>query len=160
MPACQLYWGRAHQRNNGLCQHFCLGESCAPSALALMSDNSVHPHMFLLIFKLLPQCWSSWGVSLCRSVCRPLRGTAWDSRSLCLFQPQSLLIFIVRIYGDFSCWHWNPGLGVLVWGWDLHFSEVTSAAEKSLQFSSVTCGCGTTCFVSQPLLPVLMRFLL
>ena len=23
-----------------------------------------------------------------------------------------------RSYGDLSSWHWDPGLGTLVWGWD------------------------------------------
>ena len=27
LPSCQLCEGRAQQRNNGLCQHFCLGET-------------------------------------------------------------------------------------------------------------------------------------
>ena len=31
---------------------------------------------------------------------------------------QSLLLFATRSCGDLSSWHWNPGLGSLVWGWD------------------------------------------
>ena len=40
---CQLCGERAYQRNDGLCHHFYLGESCPPPALALMQDNLVHP---------------------------------------------------------------------------------------------------------------------
>ena len=35
---------------------------------------------------------------------------------LCVTQPQSLLLFTARSYGDFSSQHWNPGFGSLVWG--------------------------------------------
>ena len=56
-------------------------EKAAFPALALMPDNSFPPHMSLVPFELLPQCWSSEGVSSSMSVCGPLRGIAWDSRS-------------------------------------------------------------------------------
>ena len=46
----QIWWlpagsvgERVHQRNNSLCQHFCLRESCLPPALALMPNYSVPP---------------------------------------------------------------------------------------------------------------------
>ena len=42
---CCLWGDRAQQRNNGFCQHFCLGKS-SPPGLALVSDNSVL-HIFL-----------------------------------------------------------------------------------------------------------------
>ena len=45
-PALWLCWRRAQRRNNGLCQHFCLGDSCS-KALILMLYNSVPPHMSL-----------------------------------------------------------------------------------------------------------------
>lgn len=35
---------------------------------------------------------------------------SWDSRSLCLHQPQSPLAFTARSLGDSSSCHWNPGL--------------------------------------------------
>lgn len=35
-----------------------------------------------------------------------------------LTQPQLLLVSKARSYGDYSSWHWNPGLGNPVWGWD------------------------------------------
>ena len=35
-----------------------------------------------------------------------------------LLPTQSSLVFAARSCGDLSSWHWNPGLGILVWGWD------------------------------------------
>ena len=35
---------------------------------------------------------------------------------LSLTQPP--LVFTARNYEDVSSWHWSPGLGGLVWGWD------------------------------------------
>ena len=64
-PACWLCGERAQKRNNGLCQHFCLGESCPPApALTLMLDNSVSPYTTLVPFELLPPGWSSEAVSV------------------------------------------------------------------------------------------------
>ena len=39
---------------------------------------------------------------------------------------QSPLGFAARSYGDLSSWHWNPGLGGLVWGWDSLLSRYPS----------------------------------
>ena len=36
------------------------------------------------------------------------------------------LVFAARRYGDSSSWHWNPGLGGLVWGWDSSFLRYPS----------------------------------
>ena len=46
-----------------------------PPALALMPDTSVPPHMPLVPFTMLPQCWSSEGVSVSNSLCgvRPFK---------------------------------------------------------------------------------------
>ena len=43
-----------------------MGKDVCPSALILMSDTSVPPHMPLVPFKPLPQCWNSEGVNLSR----------------------------------------------------------------------------------------------
>ena len=113
-PAWQLCVsvGRLQKRDTGLCLPFCLRDSCPP-ALALMP--SVLPHMPLVPFKLLPQCWSSEGLSLSKFVCRSLRVTAWDSRSFfhqlnpCLFlHPE-----VVRTYlpGMEPCVG-EPGVGL------------------------------------------------
>ena len=45
----------------------------AQPALALMSDSSVPPHMSLVPFKLLPQCWSSEQVSPSKSMNGPFK---------------------------------------------------------------------------------------
>ena len=68
-------------------------------------------------FKLLPQCWSSEGVSLSGWI----RVWGFFKRNcLGLHQfvspAQSLLGFAARSCGDLFSWHWNPGLGHLVWG--------------------------------------------
>ena len=62
-----------------------------------------------------------------------LRGCVWlcIGESMCGFfkrnclrlqkflpSTQSLLMFAARNFEDLSSWHWNPGLGKLVWGWD------------------------------------------
>lgn len=54
---CPLYWGRAQQRNSGFCQCFCLGASC-PFCSLLDASNSFPPYMSLVLFELLPLCWS------------------------------------------------------------------------------------------------------
>ena len=89
LPALWLCQVRAWKRNDGLCQHFCLGESCPP-VLTLMPNNSVPPHMSLMSFNLLPL--HSEGLNQNKSVHRPYKGTAWDSSSFCLSQPQSMLV--------------------------------------------------------------------
>ena len=112
VPTYQLYGcveGGLRKNNNGLCQHFCLGES-SPSALALVLDKSFPSHLSLMPFNLLPPCCSSEGVS--SSLCmESLGGTAWDSRSFCL---PSLK----------SCWFLQPEImrtylhGTIPWAWE------------------------------------------
>ena len=71
LQACLLWSGRAQQRNNGLCQHFCLGESC-PFSLLPRS----HTIQFLSVSgsaeQLLRHC-SSQGVSRSKPVCGPFK---------------------------------------------------------------------------------------
>ena len=79
-----------------------------------------------------------WAVATyhwCLSSCYPGAGAqrkwVWVTESVCgllkrdclrlqKFLPltQSLLVFASRSSGDLSSWHWNPGMGGLVWGWD------------------------------------------
>ena len=69
-----VYWCRESQkRNNSLCQYFFLAESCPPQALTLMLNNSFSPNMSLVPFKLLPQHWSSEGVSWVSQGTGPLK---------------------------------------------------------------------------------------
>ena len=114
--ALWLCGGKFQKRDSSFCPPFCPGESFPP-ALALMPASSVLPCMSLVPFKLLPHCWSSKGVSLSNSVCRLFKRNCLGPQK---FLPliQSLLVFAARSYGDLSFWHWNPGLGGLVWGWD------------------------------------------
>ena len=116
MLALWLCWERVQKRDNGLCPPFCLGESCLP-ALTLMQATSVFPCMSLLPFKLLPLCWSSEGVSLSKSVCGFFKEKYLGLQKF-LPPTQSPLVFAARSYGDLSSWHWNPGLGGLLWGCD------------------------------------------
>ncbi|KAF6125499.1 hypothetical protein HJG60_009930 [Phyllostomus discolor] len=78
-PPASSGW-RAHQRNNDLCQHFCLRES-RPLALALILDNSFPYHKSLVPIKVLPHCWSS-GVVQINLCAGPLRRAAWNPRTL------------------------------------------------------------------------------
>ena len=66
--------GRAQKRNNGLCQHFCLGEIC-PLTPSSYPDTTqlVPPFMSLVTFKLLPKFWSSDGVNPSKSELRPFK---------------------------------------------------------------------------------------
>ena len=75
-----------------------------------MPDTSGSPCMPLVPFKLLPQCWSSEGMSLSKYMCGPFADTAWDSSSsfyqfkLCWFlQPEVMESYL-------------PGTGTLGWG--------------------------------------------
>ena len=65
---CGSMWGRAQKgyHATALPLEFCLGGSC-PLALTLMPDTSVSPHVPLVPFQLLPQCWSPEEVSLHKS---------------------------------------------------------------------------------------------
>ena len=70
-----------------------------------------------------------------KSVCGPLRGTARESSGFCLSQPHPLLVFIVRSYGELSSWQWNPGLGILMWGWDpslLRYPSLTQISSRKI----------------------------
>ena len=111
VPACWLCGERAQQMNNGLCQYFCLEDSC-PSSPHPNPNDSVPPHLSLEPFELLSQFWSSEQVSPGKG---PLRGTPGTPEAFHLSKPQSPLLFSARGFGDFSSQHWIlPGLGSLV----------------------------------------------
>ena len=92
-------------------------EKAIPPVLTLILGNAVLPCMSLVLFELLPHHWSSECMSSCEAKCGHFKVKVWDFRSL-LSQPQSLLCFTVRSQGNFSFWHWNLRLEVLMWGWD------------------------------------------
>ena len=96
-------------------------------------------------FQLLPECWSSGGVNLIKSLYGFFKRNCLGLQK---FLPlnQSPLVFAARSYRDFSSWHWNPGWGA--WSgagtpcsWDI-----------PPEFLSTTCGCGTSpfCISTQP----------
>ena len=113
---CGSVYGRGKKRYNGHLLQFCLGGSCPP-ALALMPDTSIPPHMPLVFFKVLPWWWGPEGVSQRKSIFRALQEERSENPTISSADPCPL-VFIAQLYGDFSSWHWNPGLVGLVWGWD------------------------------------------
>ena len=68
-------------------------------------------------FQAATRCWSSEGVSLSKSIIGFFMGNCLGLKGL-LPLTTSLLVFAARRCGDLSYWHWKPGLGGLVWGWD------------------------------------------
>ena len=84
---------------------------------ARSAPTRVFPSMPLVPFKLLLWCWSSEGVSLSKSLCGFFKRNCLGLQKFFL-PTQSPLVFVARSFGDLSSWHWNPGLGVLVWGKD------------------------------------------
>ena len=91
---------------------FSLRESC-PSAIALMPDTSVLLFTQLVPLMLLPQCWSSGGVNLIKSLYGFFKRNCLGLQKF-LPPTQSPLLFAARSYGNcLSFWHWNPGLGSL-----------------------------------------------
>ena len=94
---------------------FLSGRKLSP-ALTLMPDTSVPHHMTLVSFRLLHQSWNSGGVSLSKSVCEFFKRNCLGLQKI-LPPTQTPLLFAARSYGNcLSFWHWNPGLGGLVWG--------------------------------------------
>ena len=96
--ALWLCGGRAQKRDSGLCPLFCVGGSCPP-APTLMPDTSVPLCTPLVPFKLLPQCWSSEGVRLSKSMCGFFKGNCLELQEF-LPPTQSPLVFAARSYGD------------------------------------------------------------
>ena len=152
--AWQLFAERDHQRNNGLCQHFCLGGSHLPPTLTLMPDNSVPPRVSLAPFKWLELRRVSWREPM-RS---PLKGTAWDSRSP--LSPSSSIpagFYSQKLWGllflALGPWAGGPAMG------PPGSSGETSEAQISLlTFILHMWVWGPGRSTSPPLLPVSLRF--
>ena len=98
----------SQKRNNGLCQDFCLAESCPYSSCPRVS-TSTPPCMSLMTFELLPWCCNSEGVNLRRSMLRTFKRYCLGLHKPCLTEAQFLLVFTARSYEESSSWHWNPG---------------------------------------------------
>ena len=107
--------------------HLSIWEKAVPSAHTRhwLPDILVPPCMPLVPFKLLPQCWSSRGASLSKSMCGFFKGSCLGLQKF-LTPIQSPLVFAARSYGSLPFWHWNPGLGGLVWGWDFSLPRYSS----------------------------------
>ena len=81
--------------------------------------------------------------------------------AFCLTEPQSPLVFTARSYGDFSSWHWNPGLGGLIWGWDTSLLRgKLHSLDIHPDFYPPHVGMGPACSTSLPLLVVSVWILL
>lgn len=110
-------------RNNGICQHACLWESCpsSPHPDARQFNSSIS----LVPFELLPQHWSSEHMSLCKSVCGHFKRNTWDSSSTFPSPPtpphthlsHNLAGFYSYKSWGLFFWAVEPELGGLVWGW-------------------------------------------
>ena len=95
--------GGAHQRNNGLCQHFCLGRKLSPSLLSCMS---------LIPFNPLPLCWGSEGVSLSKSMCWPFKWNCLKLPEVSVFHNLNLPCFLQPEVTE----TYLPGTGALTGG--------------------------------------------
>ena len=132
-----LLGGRAQKRKNGLCQHFCPGESCPP-ALALMPDNSAPPHVSLTFFNLLPTHWSSEAVNLSKSVHGPFKRNSLGFQKFLSSTASIPTGFYSQMLWGFIFLALEPRAGGLVWCWDSLLLSYPS------WFLSATCGCGTS----------------
>ena len=148
--SCVALLGASSERDNGLCPPFCLRESYPP-ALALMPDTLVFPCMPLVPFKLLPQCWSSEGVSLSKSLYGFFKRNCLGLQKF-LPLTQSLLVFVARSFGDLPFWHWNPGLGLVLFAPKISFSSFYPQHSCRISLSHVS----TPPSTSPCLLPVWM----
>ena len=108
MVALWLCEGMVQKRDSSFCLPFCLRESCPP--VCTLTQNTSVPPCVPLTFKLLPQCWSSKGVSLNNFMCEFFKRNYLEIQQ---FFPltQSLLVFAARSYGTYL-----PDTGTLPWG--------------------------------------------
>ena len=118
-------------------------EKAALPALVLMQDNSASPSLSLVPFELLPQHWA-WREHVQISLCGPFKRNTWTAAALYLIQPQFLLVFTIRIYGNFSSWILEPWAGELGVGLGPLTSQEGPPQLRYLPwFLSNTHGCGT-----------------
>ena len=118
-PACWICGsvraGRAQKMDNGLCQSFYLGESCSPVP-ALMPDTLVPSCMPLVLFKLLPWCWSSEGMSLSMSLCGFFKGNCLGLQKFLLPTQSPLFFCSSKLWGliflALQLWAGGSGVGL------------------------------------------------
>ena len=94
------------------------------------------------------------------SLCGPFKWTLLRNWQF-LLPPQPPLVFTSRSYGDLSFWCWNPGLCVLVWGWDSLLPRCPSGFlsttwDRGTAHSVVT---ASRCYTVSPFLSVLVLHL-
>ena len=121
----------------------------------MMPDNSVLPHMSLLLFELLSQNWNSEGGSQSKYMCEPFKRNCLDSsispsHSSTIetgFYNQKLrgLTFLVL----------EPGLGGQVWDWDLLLPRypslfLSTAGEYETTCSASPCHSVSPCLSTSP----------
>lgn len=122
--ACSVWWG--------ISESILFGRKLLPQSQTI---QFLSIHLWSL-FSCCPST-AAQGESIWICPCAgPLWGTAWDSSSFCLPQPQFLSCFIAKSYRDFSFWSWNPGLGTWIGAGTPHSSGVSSKAKISLSFTN------------------------
>ena len=150
MPALWLCWGRVQRRDNGLCPLVSLEES-SPPALTLMPDTSVPLCMPLLPFKLLPQCWSSEGVNMSKSMCGFSKRSCFGLQGFLPLTQSPLFFFFLQpeIMGIYL-----PGTGT--WAGGPHMGLGLLSPEISLPnfYPHTYVALGPASSLSLPLLPV------
>ena len=122
----EALWRKAQKRMNGLYQHFCLWDSCSSNSCPDARQFSSSLYVSGAFPAAAPMLELRVNESK-KSVCGHFKRNAWDSRSLGLTQPQSLLVFTARCNGT----------GTLGWGawWGAgtpHSSRGISVAKLSL----------------------------
>ena len=153
---------KAQQRNNGFCQHLCLGQ-VAPSRHCPEAWQSVPPQYVSGDFQATSaELMLRTSESVSQSMCGPFKRNPGTPTVLHLTQPQSSLVFTAVSYEDFSSWHWStrlgePGVGLsdcLLLRGDLCSYDIPP------DFYLPHLSMRPAGFISLPFLPVLMWLLL
>ena len=118
-PLFDSAWGRAQKGDNATTWPlaFCLGGRWPPALSASGARHFIHS-LHTTGALLAAACWC-WTQSLHEPevCCGPFKKRLFRIPQFLLL-PQPPLFFTARSYGDLPPWHWNCGLGCLVWGWD------------------------------------------
>lgn len=127
--------------------------AASPLAFALMSCNTIFPHMTLVPPELPSLHWCPECVSVGKSLCMgPLKGRlGFQSLFVSLRLPESALIFIVRVLGNYSSLGWDPGLGTPY----MRLGPSSPSGEppqlhSTSRSSTTMCGCGLELHIFSP----------
>ena len=101
--------GRAQRGDNAAAWplEFCPGGSCLPTC------TSLSPHIATGALPAVALVLKPRGSESAEVISKAFAGLLRILQFLLL--PQPPLVFRYRSYGDLSSWHWNPGLGGLLW---------------------------------------------